>query len=192
MPADVTTELHLIRHAPAITEGRLSGRRDVSADCTDAAGFAAIRGALVKLDHCYVSPALRCLQTAATLWPDATPTQDARLWEQDFGTWEGVAFADLPDLGTLSTPDLASHCPPRGESFLDLCHRVAPVLQDLARQGGKIAIVAHAGVIRAALGLALGQATQGLAFQISPLSLTSLLALPDGGWAITGVNRMRR
>ena len=94
--------------------------------------------------------------------------------------------------GTMTAADLAAHRPPTGESFLDVYERVTPALQDLAAHGGKVAIVAHAGVIRAALGLALGQAAQGLAFQIAPLSLTSIIAVPGGGWSISGVNRMRR
>jgi alpha-ribazole phosphatase len=135
---------------------------------------------------------LRCVQTAASLWPDATPAQDPRLWEQDFGDWEGVPFTDLPDLGALTSAELAAHRPPNGESFLDLHARIAQALQSLARQGGRIAVVAHAGVIRAALGLALGDAALGLAFQIAPLSLTQITALPGGQWSISGVNRVRK
>ena len=70
--------------------------------------------------------------------------------------------------------------------------RMAPGHDQRRAQGGKITIVAHAGVVRAALGLALGYVAQGLAFQVAPLSLTSLIALPGGGWSIAGVNRMRR
>lgn len=188
-----TTELHLIRHAPALSEGRMAGRRDVAADCSDATAFAALRGAMAGATYRQISPALRCQQTATTLWPDQpTPAMDARLWEQDFGDWEGMPYADLPDLGALSLQDLAAHRPPNGESFLDLAARVTPALHELAAQGGKITIVAHAGVVRAALGLALGSVAQGLAFQVAPLSLTSLIALPGGGWSIAGVNRMRR
>lgn len=188
-----TTELHLIRHAPALSEGRMAGRRDVAADCSDAAAFAALRGAMAGATYRLISPALRCQQTATALWPDLpTPEMDARLWEQDFGDWEGMPYADLPDLGALSLQDLAAHRPPNGESFLDLAARVTPALHELAAQGGKITIVAHAGVVRAALGLALGYVAQGLAFQVAPLSLTSLIALPGGGWSIAGVNRMRR
>lgn len=200
MPADAPTtghtELLLIRHAPALDDGRMAGRRDVAADCSDALAFAALRGALGHVDHILISPALRCQQTAATLWPDLTasqdPLQDPRLWEQDFGAWEDVPYTDLPDLGPLPTPNLAAHRPPEGESFLDLCHRATPALQDAIALGGKVAIVAHAGIIRAALGLALNAAAQGLTFQVAPLSLTSLIALPGGAFSIAGVNRMRR
>ncbi len=196
MPADAptqsATEIMLIRHAPALTEGRMAGRRDVDADCSDALAFAALRGAVAAVDHWRISPARRCVQTTAALWPDLAPEQDARLWEQDFGAWEGVPFAELPDLGELPAAALAAHCPPQGESFLDMSARVVPALQEAAALGGRVVIVAHAGVIRAALGLALGAAELGLAFQIAPLSLTTIIALPGGAFSIAGVNRMRR
>ena len=200
MPADAPTrdetlgqtEIMLIRHAPALTEGRMAGRRDVASDCSDALAFAALRGAVGVVDHWRISPALRCVQTAAVLWPDVAPSQDARLWEQDFGAWEGVAFADLPDLGVLTGAVLAAHRPPEGESFLDLYDRVTPALAEAAALGGRVVIIAHAGVIRAALGLALGAAELGLAFQVAPLSLTTIVALPGGAFSIAGVNRMRR
>lgn len=188
MPAKAPTELLLIRHAPALTEGRMAGRRDVAADCSDVRGFAALRRYIGVVDHYWVSPALRCRQTAAMLWPDAQLHQDVRLWEQDFGAWEGVAFSDLPDLGALSTAEIAAHRPPEGESFADLYHRVAPSLLAFSRLAGRVAVVAHAGVIRAALGLALGRAEHGLAFQVAPLSLTRLTALPGGLWSIGCVN----
>ena len=200
MPADAPTqtatdrqtEIMLIRHAPALTEGRMAGRRDVAADCSDALALAALRGAVGAVDHRRISPAQRCVQTAAALWPELAPMQDARLWEQDFGAWEGVPFAELPDLGVLSGAALAAHRPQQGESFLDVYARVVPALQDACALGGRVVIVAHAGVIRAALGLALGAAELGLAFQIAPLSLTTIVALPGGAFSIAGVNRMRR
>ena len=114
-------------------------------------------------------------------------TFDARLWEQDFGAWEGMAFDALPDLGDLSRDALAGHRPPQGESFADLCARVTPALQDIAQTGDSV-IVAHAGVIRAALALALDTIPGALAFEIAPLSLTELRFLPGYGWSIGSVN----
>ena len=146
MPADTPTqsarlgqtEIMLIRHAPALSEGRMAGRRDVAADCSDALALAALRGAVGVADHWRISPARRCVQTAVALWPDLSPEQDARLWEQDFGAWEGVAFADLPDLGVLSGAELAAHRPPQGESFLDLYARVTPALLEVSALGGRV------------------------------------------------------
>ena len=81
---------------------------------------------------------------------------------------------------------LADHRPPGGESFADVCARVAPALAALP--GGRTAIVAHAGVARAALALALGSPGLGLAFEVAPLSLTVLRRHP-GGWSVACVNR---
>lgn len=192
MTQPATTELLLIRHAPALTEGRMAGRRDVAADCSDGGAIAALRAAVGSFDHLVISPALRCRQTAAALWPELKAETDARLWEQDFGAWEGLPFADLPDLGPLALPDLAAHCPPGGESFLGLTHRATPALQDAIALGGRVAIIAHAGIIRASLGMAMNAAAQGLAFQIAPLSLTTVTAFPGGAFSISGANRIWR
>lgn len=111
------TELWLIRHAPALHGGALAGRRDVAADCSDRGALAGMRAATAGVSRHVTSPALRCRQTAQALWPGVEPAHDPRLWEQDFGAWEGMPFADLPDLGPLSAADLTDHCPPRRRKF---------------------------------------------------------------------------
>ena len=188
----VPTQLSLIRHAPARNDGRMAGRRDVGADCSDHATIAALRMGVGAFDHLVISPALRCLQTARAIWPAHPPTSvDPALWEQDFGDWEGLPFADLPDLGPLSAPDLAVHRPPNGESFAGICARIQPALINAAALGGHIAIVAHAGTVRAGLALATGSVPAALAFQIAPLSVTTLsMIAPDGAWSVAGVNRV--
>lgn len=190
MQAGATTEIVLIRHAPAAHGGCLAGRRDVAAELPDEAALALVRAAVGPVTRLSVSPALRCRQTAAALFPGLKPVLDARLWEQHFGAWEGVPFADLPDLGGMGLADLVHHRPPGGESFAEQCERVAPALAELAGQGGRVAVVAHAGVVRAALALALGAQAPALAFQVAPLSLTTLIALPGGLWSVAGVNRI--
>lgn len=189
MPVFAPTELILIRHAPAVTEGRMAGKRDVDADCSNSAAFAALRARLDPDAARLISPALRCRQTASSLWPDLpAPDNDARLWEQDFGLWEGIPFDRLPDLGALDLPDLAAHRPPQGESFADLYARAQPALAEVVARGApKTVIIAHAGLIRAALGMVLGQPHLGLAFQIAPLSQTRLIAVA-GAWSIACVN----
>lgn len=189
MTTALTTEILLIRHAPAVTHGMLAGRRDVAADCSDLAALADLRAAVGRFDHLWISPALRCRQTAHALWPDRPAKLDERLWEQNFGAWEGVAFNSLPDLGPQSGAELAAHRPPFGESFADLCERVFPALNDAADLGGSVVIVAHAGPIRAGLAQALGSVPAGLAFQIGPMSLTRIFASGDQR-SIAGVNRV--
>lgn len=187
--AHTTTELLLIRHAPSLNGGRLAGRRNVPADCSNVPNFAGLRAAIGPVNHRIISPALRCVQTAAALWPGMpAPETDVRLWEQDFGDWEGVARAGMPDLGPLAPEVLAAQCPPNGESFLDLCSRTRPAFQELATRGGRIAVVAHAGTARAALALVLESPGAALAFQIAPLSLTRITTLDGIGWSIGRVN----
>ncbi len=185
MGAQAATELTLIRHAPALTEGRLCGRTDVGADLGDAARIAAVRAALAPPARLIASPAQRCVQTCTALWgaPQAT---DADLWEQDFGAWDGAPLTLLPDLGPLPPEVLAQHRPPGGESFADLCARIGPALNRIAGQGSAT-IVAHAGTVRAGLALALGAVPQALAFQVAPLSVTRLTR-HAGGWSVAFVN----
>lgn len=192
MAAMPPRDLLLIRHAPALNAGRLAGRRDVPADITDDVAMAALRKHMGVVDRVIASPALRCRQTAQALWADTEPRLDQRLWEQDFGLWEGLPFAEIPDQGALPSEQLALLAPPEGESFADLCARVAPALEQIAALPGRSAIVAHAGTIRAALAMALGTSggTIGpaLAFSIDPLSITRLI--PCGTqWAIGCVNQ---
>lgn len=188
MSAIGACELLLIRHAPALGQGRLAGRRDVPADCSDVAALAALCERLGTPDRLIASPARRCRQTAAALWPALTPQLDARLWEQDFGAWEGAAPGDIPDLGALAPAELAAHTPPGGESFDDVCARITPALSEIADGGGRIIIIAHAGTVRAALAMAMGVIGPALAFSIAPLSLTQLIACGPSQWAIGGVN----
>ena len=119
---------------------------------------------------------------------------DDRLWEQSFGDWEGLAHHDVPDQGHLTRDELANFCPPGGESFKDVCDRVGPALTQLIRNGDgcRIAIVAHAGVVRAALAWALAAPAVALSFEVRPLSLTKLrchsedaLSIAFTNWCVT-------
>ncbi|MCB2127785.1 MAG: histidine phosphatase family protein [Rhodobacteraceae bacterium] len=184
-----TTEITIIRHAPTRSPGRLCGRTDVRANTDGDMRIARMARDLPVPARLIASPARRCIETAAALWPGRRPDAlENSLWEQDFGEWEGLAYADLPDLGPQSLDYLASHRPPKGESFADMAHRVAPVLQTLARQGDTT-VVAHAGTVRAAIALANGSLASALSYEIAHLSMTRLRAAPDGRWSIVFVNR---
>lgn len=175
------TTLYLIRHAPPLNHGRLTGRRDVPADCSDTAALAAIRARLPDEATVWCSPAIRCRMTAEAM---ALPTPELQqdLWEQNFGVWEGLPYEQLPDLGHLSTAALARHRPHGGESFELMASRVRSRLRQ-AR--GETIVVAHAGTVRAALSLVTGP--NALSFSIAPLSLTIMQG--DGtDWSIETVN----
>lgn len=181
-------ELLFIRHAPVADPTRLWGRSEVDA-APDPAAIAAMRAMLGVVATVVSSPARRCTQTAQALFPELDATQDPHLWEQDFGRFDGAPLADLPDLGPLTGEALAAHRWEGGESFADLCARVAPVLAPLAARG-PVAVIAHAGTIRAALAAVVGPGA-ALAFEVAPLSLTRMTAHP-GGFAIGCVNAWSR
>ncbi|MGR3513723.1 MAG: histidine phosphatase family protein [Paracoccaceae bacterium] len=173
-----------MRHGKTVSPGTLNGRTDVAL---------AARPAPVTLEPfaVWVSPARRARETAAGLFPKAAIKADDRLWEQDFGRFDGVAFADLPDLGALSKADLADHTPEGGESFQDMAARATPALReaaDLALGAERpVVVVAHAGILRAALAMAMEAPAAALAFQIDYLGAVRLLCLDDG-FAIMAVN----
>ena len=183
--------LLLIRHAPSDANGRLCGRVDVPARIDGEPGIAALRALLSGVERRVSSPARRCRETAAAIWPDGPAAElDARLWEQDFGEWDGKCYADIPDLGALPAEQLAAHRPPGGESFDDLVRRAAPALWEMAEghRDAPVAIVAHAGTIRAVLALALGANGPALAFEIATLSVTHLRLLSGGEFSIGFTN----
>lgn len=183
-------DLFLMRHAPADHGGRLCGSTDVPAIIPEGPQIAALQRLLPKDCLRISSPALRCRQSAAALWPGAEIASDPRLWEQDFGDHDGLPFAEIPDLGAQTLETLAHHRPPSGESFSDMVARMRPAMDELALHAtstGSVAVMAHAGIVRAALGIALGQPHLGLAFDVQPLSVTRLRCLSQG-FAILSVN----
>lgn len=185
-PSNSHGTLLLIRHAPLADPARLTGRRDVAA-VVNAAAASRLAATVGPVSRVVSSPARRCRETAAALWPGVKVEQDARLWEQDFGAWEGMALAELPDLGVMSGEELARAAPHGGESFAALCARSIPALEEMAAGGRRVAVVAHAGTVRAGLARAIGSAGAALAFRVAPLSLTRIDAAPSG-WSVACVN----
>lgn len=176
----------ILRHAPPLTGGRLAGRRDVAADCSDRVALDWMAARIGAAPQVWCSAALRCQQTAEALSLSPSRTEPA-LWEQDYGAWEGMAYADLPDLGPLPPEALARHRPEGGESFLDMAARVQPLLAGITRD---TLIVGHAGTVRAGLAMVVGPLA--LSFSVAPLSLTVLRRVDVDGvgaqWAVEAVN----
>lgn len=142
----------LIRHGQ--TQGNLE-RRYVGG-CTDEPlceqGAALLRGrSYPRVGRVYASPMLRCLQTAAILYPGITPETVEDFRECNFGLFEGKNFAELQGLpdyqawldsrGTLPFPE--------GESREAFAARCVRGYERLIRQrtDEDIAIIAHGGTI---------------------------------------------
>jgi broad specificity phosphatase PhoE len=77
---------------------------------------------------------------------------DDRLREIDFGEVEGFGFDELPawlQSELLASPTTARF--PGGETYGDLRERVVEALTEITARHDRVAVVSHAGAIRAAL-----------------------------------------
>ncbi|MBL8971074.1 MAG: histidine phosphatase family protein [Myxococcales bacterium] len=147
--------LWAVRHAPVDAAGLCYGRSEVAPRIPDDAAAARVLAlGTWPIAQVWSSPSARCRgpaeQLAAAL---AAPlTIDERLYELDFGAWEGQRWDTLAahDPAALRrwTDDWQAAAPPGGETVADLEQRVRAWWTALAR-GHDHLLIAHAGVIRA-------------------------------------------
>jgi broad specificity phosphatase PhoE len=178
-PPEERTTLYLIRHgateANLARPPRIQGRRHnpplarAGVRQSEATrDFLASR----RVDHCYSSPLLRAVQTAAIVAAPhgLSPQPLEALTECDVGRWEGLDWQTVRYLDAEGYErfhaDPASFGYPGGESFADVHARVAPVLHGLLSRHAceSILVVAHHAVNRTflagLLGLSPGRARQ--------------------------------
>ena len=198
-----------VRHAPVRSdEGRIYGQADIACDCGDTHIFKALATELPR-DAVWITSHLgRTRQTAEALWqagclghgaaiPSAIVVRDFA--EQNLGVWQGQDragfFADREALPASYWFAPAEERPPKGESFADLCRRVAAEIDRLTDEhaGRDIVAVAHGGTIRGAIAHALRLEPQAaLAFAVENCSLTRLdhyAGATGSGWRVGVVNR---
>jgi alpha-ribazole phosphatase len=172
-------QVFLIRHPrPLLESGVCYGQLDVEGE--DPRPLARRLRSFLPADTPVVaSPLRRALGLAKAL--DTQARVDARLMEIDFGAWEGQRWSDIDrQLLEQWAADVLHFAPPGGESAALLQARVVDCMNSLCAEPGKrLALVTHAGAIRAALGywlqLPIGQWSQlPLAFgSISLLEIES-------------------
>lgn len=171
----------LVRHAkPLVAEGICYGALDIPADLQATADAAqALAPHLPPGFVALVSPLQRCRQLAdalKALRSDGTFTVDARLAEMDFGTWEGVAWADIPrEAVDAWTADFSSYRFGGKESVSEVLNRVAAAWDEVPDAS---LWVTHAGVVRAATLIAAGTR------QIAQAEQWPLTAPAYGGWVM--------
>lgn len=168
--------LTLISHAgtEAMRLGRLPA--DEPLDGAGARQAAALAGAIRTGGGILTAPARCARQTALALGLDAAI--DAELRDVEVGSWAGRGLQALlaEDAAALEAwlhdPAFA---PPGGESFLQLVARTAAWLERHAGPSGRLVVISHAAVLRAAIVHALGApASVGQRIDIAPLSLVVL------------------
>ena len=140
-----------LRHPrPDAPIGMCYGRTDLDIGPEGAAEIARALEATAPVARVIASPALRCRRLAEGLAArDGVALHfEPRLWELDFGDWEGVPWAEIgrttSDRWAIDPWRIA---PPGGETFAAVHARVGDVLAE-APPG--TALVCHAGPIRVA------------------------------------------
>lgn len=194
-----------VRHAPVTeTKGRIYGSTDPNCDTNDPDSYAGLHRLLPQDAFWVTSHLRRTKQTAAAIAAAGgrtiDPAEERDLGEQDFGDWHGMTHNEVYALPTAHRFWLApaTHCPPGGESFADLCVRVSRVIHRLTADhaGRDIIAVAHGGTIRAAIALALNLDPEAaLGFATENISLTRLdhFTGDDGHpetWRVAWINRL--
>lgn len=172
--------------------GRLQGQQDIALNARGRDQAAAVGRALRKAygvqalaAHAFVaSPMLRTRETmeiarAAMTLPPRDYALDDRLKELTFGGWEGLTWREVqerdPDGAARRERDKWRFTPPGGESYADLCARVAPWLAALDRP---TVVVSHGGVARAALHLATGMDADEAA--MAPIAQGRAIVIEEG------------
>lgn len=142
------------------------------------------------------SPMLRCTAFAEELAGrhDLSVTIEDRFKEVGFGRWEGKSPDEIIELWPNEYEDFYKdpvNCRPEGaESLEGFYARVGEALTEVARahQDEHVLIVAHAGVIRAALANALSAPAGSLYRFNIPNAGISRLSQGQRGWLVEFVN----
>ena len=205
----IETRFWLVRHAPVVGQhGRCYGTTDVACDTGNETAFAGLARLLPDSGAWHTTRLSRTKRTAAAIWaakgkpaPALCLAED--MIEQCFGDWQGRTYAEIGAYGHgdpatthrhwLSMADIK---PAGGESFAEVCARVARALDALAdsHRGKDVTVVCHGGTIRAAVAHALALAPEtALSLVVDTLSVTRLDRLAGSGighsWRVGFVNR---
>lgn len=149
-------DLYLIRHTrPKIEAGVCYGQLEVPLTPTYVEDCAKVAARLPSVEAVWTSPLARCrtLAEAIGVRRGVLPVTDARLRELGFGEWEGRRWETIDRAESERwAADYWNASPPGGETYRDLYERVGLALGEiLASHAQRVAVVTHAGPIRAAL-----------------------------------------
>lgn len=149
-------DIYLIRHTtPLVERGICYGHTDLPLAPSFPEEFKVLSTKIPpEFDAVYTSPAQRCRQLAERL---KTPHREIRpeIWELNFGDWEMKRWDEISrDALEAWTKDIVNAPTPGGESYSDLFQRVSRFWGELLKKSSpRVAVVAHAGSIRAMVAL---------------------------------------
>lgn len=179
MSAAPRTDWIWIRHAPVQgQEARYFGRLDVAAEPLHPGVAAGLARRLPPVAVWLGSPLIRARMTGLALRDGVDPVAIPDFSEQDYGLWQGRTHNDVYNANrTLDWANPAEIRPPEGESFVDVCARVAAAIDRLSVHyaGHSIVALGHQTTIRAAIAHALDLApAASMRIDVAPLSMTKL------------------
>lgn len=113
---------------------------------------------------------------------------DPRLREMRFGVWEGLAWPQIvaryPEVADESAAKPKFYTPEGGEAFDDVCVRAEAALRAIdarVRDGARVLVVTHAGVLHALLRVVLGEdEASALGVKFAPATVTRFACGPHG------------
>ncbi len=187
-------DIYLIRHTRVdIASGVCYGQLEVPLLLSCGNEFAGTLAKLPELETVWTSPLKRCRSLAERI---AGPNRkilviDPRWSELDFGRWEGKLWNQINRKESDRwANDYWNVAPPEGETYRQLYERVAKALWVLTVQSAqRVAVVSHAGPIRAALAQCMGlQPDQYHQFALNNGGVT-LLNWSKKGWRLKYLNR---
>ena len=186
-----TTTILLVRHAAhdlldRVLVGRMPGV-PLSAEGIDEARRLARRLARQGITRVHTSPRQRAVETARIISRTAHVPFEISfgLDEIDFGAWTGLPFEELSKDGSWVWWNMQRSlaAPPDGETMRQVQDRIVRYLNRVraAHTGGRIALVTHAEVIRAAVMHCQGLSLDAYAeVQIAPAAVVALTIDEDG------------
>jgi probable phosphoglycerate mutase len=197
------TELWVVRHGESTwnTEGRYQGQANVPLSPVGVLQAASLAERLTgqHFDAVYTSDLLRAAQTAQTVAErlEGAPTvrPDPGLREIDVGELSGLVIADIrerhPDYLEALRTDPWTTRRPGGESMEDLYTRSGAAFETLRARhpGQRVLVFTHGGVVRVAVGLALGgvPANAWARLSVTNTSITRVL-LGENSGTLLGFN----
>jgi len=171
---------------------RFQGQTEIPLDATGLAQAQALAALLrdEDFDHAVSSDLARAYDTARAIRGQAPVQRDARWREFRFGEWEGLTWDEIvarwPHLREHDASAAKRYTPEGGESFEDVCARVAQALDDLQRARHRhVLVVTHAGPLHAMLQTLFGE----MSLRFSPASVTRV-RIEDGHAELLALNEV--